>query len=657
MKQYDIKASAEGTELLIYGDIGDDLLAEKTTEAADVVDFIKDAGDGPINVRINSGGGIVADALAIYNALDRRGNVIVDVDGIAFSAASLIAMAGETVRMAENALLMIHAPHTIAAGNERDMQRAQQTLARYRQAMTSSYVRSGRVDEEKVTAWLKDGEDHYFTASEAIEEGLADEITGALAIAASVGYGAPAHQTEVVDMPQEDQNSAQAAERNRTLAIKRIMGLEVVQGLAEEERTKLEMEAIKNGWDEARLQGEVLSRLQPATPVAAEPVEPGSHAGSIVGGTPGEDKQAQGMSEAIMVRMGLDRDGEMTRRVRQSEYLGMSAVEMARRTLENAGVRVRGMNRDAIIGRAFTIRADRGITHTSSDFPALVEQAIGKAVLLGWDEAEETWRQISRIGNVPDFRPAPRSGLGAYPTLPEVPEGGEFKYVTLTDRKETIVLLTYGSILGVTRQLMVNDDLNQLANLGTKQGRAAARRVGDLVYLVLTGNPTMEQDGIPLFDAQHNNIAAVTGPPSVQTLDNHRVIMGLQTDNDQNAHGLNLRPRRMVVPLELETTANVLRASQYDPADTNNSRAPNPFQNGYEVVADPRLSADSAVQWYTTDNPNSQDVIEAGFLEGNTEPYLESRSGWTVDGIEYKCRIDCAAIPLDFRAMVRNPGV
>lgn len=661
MKRYQVIAQADLIELRIYGAIGADIWAEKTTEAEDVVDALADA-SGPVNVRINSEGGIVADALAIYNALSRYPDpVSVDIDGVAYSAASLIAMAGDPIRIAGNGLMMVHAPHTIAVGNERDLERATRMLGKYREAMAHSYRRGGKIAADTINGWLTDGEDHYFTAQEAVTEGLADEITAAAAIAASLRpLPYSLEPPEDPAMP-ENVEIAANAEKQRTLGIKKVMSLAIVTSLDENARNALELRAIEEDWTVERLQMEVLSSLEPTAPAGHEPIEPAAHGGSIVGGRAGEDKESEGMDAAMTVRMGLDRSGELTRQVRQSEFLGMSTVELARRCLENRGIRVRGMNRDAIIGTAFTMnqhpRADRGVTHTSSDFPALVENAIGKAVLLGWDEAEETWQSISRNGSIPDFRPAPRSGLGAYPTLPEVPEGGEFQYVTLTDRKETIVLLTYGSIMGLTRQLMVNDDLSQLATMGTKQGRAAARRVGDVVWLAITGNPTMEQDGIPLFDAQHNNIAtAQIGPPSVAALDELRVKMGLQTDNDRNAHGLNLRPRRMMVPLELETTANVLQSSQYDPGDTGNNRADNPFQNKYEVVADPRLSKASATQWYVCDNPITQDVVEAGFLEGNTEPFLESRMGWTVDGIEYKCRIDCAAIPLDFRAMATNPG-
>lgn len=108
---FSIKALADNSvEIFIYGDIGDSWDDESTTAAQ----FVKDLaglGSTDITLRINSPGGSVTDGLAIYNALKRHpAKVTTEIDGIAASIASLIAMAGDTVNMASNALFMIHAP-------------------------------------------------------------------------------------------------------------------------------------------------------------------------------------------------------------------------------------------------------------------------------------------------------------------------------------------------------------------------------------------------------------------------------------------------------------------------------------------------------------------------------------------------------------------
>jgi hypothetical protein len=75
-----------------------------------------------------------------------------------------------------------------------------------------------------------------------------------------------------------------------------------------------------------------------------------------------------------------------------------------------------------------------------------------------------------------------------------------------------------------------------------------------------------------------------------------------------------------------------------------------------EVLADARLDAASATAWYLLSDPNSFDTIEVGYLDGVALPFLDDMDGWTIDGREYKVRIDAAAAPLEFRTLYKNPG-
>ncbi len=103
-------------------------------------------------------------------------------------------------------------------------------------------------------------------------------------------------------------------------------------------------------------------------------------------------------------------------------------------------------------------------------------------------------------------------GLNGFSTLNKVPEGAEYKYITTSDRGEPIALATYGNIFSITRQAIINDDLDQLSTVPMAMGRAASRTVGNLVNLVLTGNVKLS-DGIALFE-QHSNLieAGLTTP-------------------------------------------------------------------------------------------------------------------------------------------------
>lgn len=173
---YQILAAKDGdpVEVLIYGEIGESWFGGIGAEQ-----FVKDlqALKGrPLNVRINSVGGQVFEGLAIFNALQRHdARVVTHVDGLAASIASVIALAGAEVRMAENAFLMIHNAHAIAFGNAGDMRQMADTLEKVTGSLVAIYAaRTGKKPEEIQD--LLDAET-WFTAAEAKEAGFVDAIS------------------------------------------------------------------------------------------------------------------------------------------------------------------------------------------------------------------------------------------------------------------------------------------------------------------------------------------------------------------------------------------------------------------------------------------------------------------------------------------------
>ena len=333
-------------------------------------------------------------------------------------------------------------------------------------------------------------------------------------------------------------------------------------------------------------------------------------------------------------------------------YRGLPMFDIARACLEMNNMSTLGSPTD-VFKRAFMMRAGAAIGLTPSDFPQILADVANKSVLLGFGEAAETWQVWCRVGNLSDFKVAHRVGLSSFEDLEMIGAGGEYPYGKFTDTGETIQLAGYGKIFPITRQAMINDDLQVLTAIPEKMGRAAARIPGDLAYIALTSNPLMS-DGVALFDAAHNNIGT-GGAIAINTVEEAGTLMALQTDVSGSATGLNTEIGFLLVPRQLKGTAETLRRSEYDPADTSNSRAPNSVQNTFEVVSEARLSADSAAQWYAVAQTRF-DTIEVAFLDGVQEPRVEEKAGWTVDGVEFKIALDVAASPMEFRSFVRNAG-
>lgn len=169
-------------EILIYGGIG----VEVTS--ALVAAQLKEM-EGPVTVRMNSSGGDAMEGMAIHNLLKQyQGEVTVIIDGGALSAASLIAMAGDNVQIAENALLMLHDPYQWAQGNPQELRRAADTLEKYVEAVATSYASKTGLSLERVRELMSN--ETWLTAPEALELGFVDEVIQASAIAASIDYKA-----------------------------------------------------------------------------------------------------------------------------------------------------------------------------------------------------------------------------------------------------------------------------------------------------------------------------------------------------------------------------------------------------------------------------------------------------------------------------------
>jgi HK97 family phage prohead protease len=350
------------------------------------------------------------------------------------------------------------------------------------------------------------------------------------------------------------------------------------------------------------------------------------------------DKFSRAAEDAIAFRAGIS-----DKNTKPTELCGYTLLEMARKSLELRGVRTANMDKRELVARAFT--------HSSSDFPKLLENNARKAMLRGYEEAEEVFSMFTRAGNLSDFKTHSRVGMGVFDTLEEIKEGGEYKHGTLGERAESIKLATYGKLFSITRQAIINDDLNAFTDIPRKMGRAASRTVGDLVFSILTSNPNMA-DGDPLFHANHKNLAASGSAITAASVGAGRTAMRTQKDGVAT---LNIRPSYLIVPAALEDIATVLMTSETDPSQTN-SRKPNPVRNAAEIIVDARLDAASATAWYLSADPNVFDTIEVGYLDGVAAPFLDQQDGWTVDGVEYKVRIDAAAAPLEFRTLYKNPG-
>ncbi|MDN5871455.1 MAG: HK97 family phage prohead protease [Nitrococcus sp.] len=323
---------------------------------------------------------------------------------------------------------------------------------------------------------------------------------------------------------------------------------------------------------------------------------------------------------------------------------GAGIMDLARTCLSRSGATSRGWSNESMLTRAMT----------SSDLPSLLADVAHKAAMLGFGAQEVvTHRLWTRPSTLADFKQAYRVALSAAPGLEKVVEGAEYQYGSLSDAKEAIQLATYGKILSITRQALINDDLGELVRLPLALGQAAARKESDIVYALLTANANM-RDANPLFDATNhgNDVASGSGAaPSVATLGTAKSAMRRQTGIGGTGY-LNITPRYLIVPTALEVTAEQL-LSTITPAQA--ADVVPTWIKSLLLVVEPRLDDDSATAWYLAGDPTVHDTIEVANLDGQ-QPSVDQEQEFNRDVVAWKVRVDVGAAAIDWRALYRNEG-
>jgi hypothetical protein len=359
-----------------------------------------------------------------------------------------------------------------------------------------------------------------------------------------------------------------------------------------------------------------------------------------------------GIEEAMMNR--VDARAALTDNGRQ--HRSLTLLEIGREFLEARGVSTRGMPKLALATEMLQHRSGAAST---SDFAFIFANVANKRMRSAYEENQGTYTLWARRApNAPDFKNINLTQLSGAPDLVRTNEAGEFKYGTMNDAGMSYALITYGRLVGLTRQAIINDDLRAFERLVTAFGSAASRLENRLVYSQLTGNQNMA-DGKPLFHADHSNLG--TGAAStlqLTALKAGRTAMRLQKGlaNEE----LNLAPNFLIVPAALEQDAYQLTSSNYTPAkqgDVNEFRAGG--RTSVEPIVEPILDGISggATAWYLASNNSQVDTVEYCYLDGAEGPVIESQAGFEVDGVTWKCRLDFAATAVDHRGLYKGTGV
>ena len=344
------------------------------------------------------------------------------------------------------------------------------------------------------------------------------------------------------------------------------------------------------------------------------------------------------MTEAVMYR--ANPSAKLSDGARQ--YAGLSMIDIAKECLDARGVKYRGMDRLQIVSRAF---------EGSSDLPNVLANVANKSLRQAYESAPRTFTPWARQTTAPDFKLMSKVSLSDAPALEKVTENGEFKRGAVTDGKETYQLATYGKIIGLTRQAIINDDLSAFTRIPAMFATAAANLESDTVYGILTANAALA-DGVALFHAAtHLNYTSTGTVISIDSLGVAKKLMRLQKTPKNVV--MNLTPKFLIVPAQIENVGWQYTTPEYNAAT---AATVNPFRGQLQLIVEPRLDASSGTAWYMAADSNMVDTIEYCYLEGQNGVYIETRQGFDVDGMEIKARLDFAAKAIDYRGLYKNVG-
>jgi hypothetical protein len=432
-----------------------------------------------------------------------------------------------------------------------------------------------------------------------------------------------------------DIRAAAAAEADRVTEIRKITA----------GNSDIESEAISAGWDATRTELEV---LRAARPVAGAPM--------INSGTDSMNEKSleaaacmsAGISEDVLAKSYDERTLDAADGMR---HIGLRELAANSAKIEGASIPTVFGDGNATIKAAFS----------TASLSNILENVMGKALLESYQTLPVTAMDVCRVSSVSDFKQVSRvrlNGTGAWDT---VGNQGELTYGKMDDTKYTNQAETYGQIVTLSRQDVVNDDLNAFLDVPRAMGRYAAAAIDHAFFTLLLGN------GGSFFSSGNGNLTSGAAFGSaelaklVETFRKQKA--GPNSGIGADSIPVNVRPEMLMVPVELEHEAEQLLGSANLITGENSTQGEaNPHRGKYRVVSAPHLSdtaytGNSATATYLFANPNALPAFELAFLNGRRQPTIERVAApANVLGISFRGYIDFGVAAMDPKGAAKSAG-
>ncbi|MEG2678411.1 MAG: hypothetical protein RR949_00645 [Oscillospiraceae bacterium] len=295
-------------------------------------------------------------------------------------------------------------------------------------------------------------------------------------------------------------------------------------------------------------------------------------------------------------------------------------------------------------------------------FPAILDNAIKKAIVQKYQEVPTTFQTWTGKGSVADFKPTKdhsylAGGTGEFLL---VGENGELKHDNpKTDLLPQRKIDTYGRQFSMSRQAFINDDVGFITEMPGMYAASAKRTINKQVYQILVNNPAIF-DGVSLFDTAHGNLVAAGTKPSNEAI--QKMMMKMLLQKDPFGEAIMVQPSTIIVPVGYKfLMTTILSSPTINTPD--NTQAVNPlyqYKEQLQIVEEGTINAlagKNAAPWFMVGDKSYAKNLQVDYLNGQETPTIRRSEVPGQLGYVWDIWLDWGITALDFRGIARNNGV
>ncbi len=434
---------------------------------------------------------------------------------------------------------------------------------------------------------------------------------------------------------------AQIAEEHKRIA--------KIRELCGDEHPDICAKAVEQGWSAQKTELEILKSGRSTVGIA------------VRRGSAGEPVNTNVLEAATLITLGYD-DKEMLagyddKVVDQAERIrgiGLKDLCLACARMERQDVPTVFGNGTEVI---------RAATSTRS-LSSIVSNVVSKIAMKIYEAHPIVAFQIARERTVPDFKQVSSYRLDGTGKWEQVGKDSKLKHGLLEDTGYTNQADTYGQIIGIDRKDIINDDLGILRDIGRLMGQSGAALIDDLLFTLLLANTGS------FFSSSNSNLSSgansafgLTGLSTARQI--FRKFKAGPGAKDKDKRPINVQPKVLLVPPELETDAEaILNSTSLNLAGSSDNEKPsqNPWRNKYRLAVAPHLSdaaytGNSANSWYLFADPAVVPALEIAFVNGKRTPTIERVTPPAdVLGLYYRGYLDVGVSFVDPKGAVKSAG-